>query len=417
MTNSEIVPGFDDLSGVKRRKQIVWEEEVELNKTRTKSRQWFFLPFISVILILLIMAGCGSCKWNLDLIDYSPLSGGDWNVSTPEEQGLDPMLLSELYFNAAKLETLYGLLVIKNGSLIAEKYFNEGSIDQLSGRQSATKSFTSALVGIALDQGYLSSLDQKMVEFFPEFDGQITDPRKEQITIRQLLQMRGGYPDEERTPPYFDIMFFSGDYHWVPHLVDFPLVCDPGAGFNYSNLTSHLLGVIVARACGTDLMSYAQANLFTPIDAVVADWTTDAGGYNMGHAEIYVTARDMAKFGLLYLNGGEYEGTPVLSADWIADSLERYSDNIKAGEWLTSRYGSFRDIGYGYQWWSGRVGDHHFDYAAGHGGQYIVLLHELDMVVVTTADPLHDMWDEDPWKYEGAINKMVGNFIKSLPNE
>ncbi|MEJ2013994.1 MAG: serine hydrolase, partial [Anaerolineales bacterium] len=142
----------------------------------------------------MILAGCGSCKWNLDLIDYSPLSGGDWNVSTPEEQALDPMLLSELYFNAAKLKTLYGLLVIKNGYLIAERYFNEGSIDQLSGRQSMTKSVTSALVGIALDQGYLTSLDQRMMEFFPEFDDQITDPRKEQITIRQLLQMRGGYP-------------------------------------------------------------------------------------------------------------------------------------------------------------------------------------------------------------------------------
>jgi CubicO group peptidase (beta-lactamase class C family) len=388
-----------------------------LTKTRTKSPQWFFLPFISVVLILLILAGCGSCKWNLDLIDYSPLSGGDWNVSTPEEQALDPMLLSELYFNAAKLKTLYGLLVIKNGYLIAERYFNEGSIDQLSGRQSMTKSVTSALVGIALDQGYLTSLDKRMMEFFPEFDDQITDPRKEQITIRQLLQMRGGYPDEERTPPYFDIMFFSGDYHWVPHLVDFPLVCDPGTGFNYSNMTSHLLGVIVARVCGTDLKSYAQANLFTPIDAEVADWTTDADSYNMGHSEIYLTARDMAKFGLLYMNGGEYEGTPVITTDWVENSLDRYSDNVKTGEWLTSRYGSFRDIGYGYQWWSGRVGDHYFDYAAGHGGQYLLLLHDLDMIIVTTADPLHDLWDADPWKYEGAINKMVGNFIKSLPNE
>jgi CubicO group peptidase (beta-lactamase class C family) len=393
------------------------EEKISSSASRSVSARQSILLETSAILVVLLLIGCGSCAWNIDLVDYTPLPGDDWKVATPAEQGLDPMLLSELYFNAAKLETLYGLLVIKSGYLIAEKYFNEGSIDQLSGRQSTTKSFTSALVGIALDQGYLSSLDQRMMEFFPEFDGQIADARKEQITIRQLLQMRGGYPDEERTPPYFDIMFFSDNWHWVPHLVDFPLVCDPGTGFNYSNLTSHLLGVIVARACETDLMSYAQANLFTPIDAVVADWTTDAEGYNMGHGEIYVTARDMAKFGLLYLNGGEYEGTPVLSADWVEDSLERYSDNIKTGEWLTSRYGSFRDIGYGYQWWSGRVGEHHFDYAAGHGGQYIVLLHELDMVIVTTADPLHDLWDADPWKYEGAINRMVGNFIESLPNE
>jgi CubicO group peptidase (beta-lactamase class C family) len=375
--------------------------------------------YISAILVVLLLASCACCVWNIDLIDYTPLPGEDWKVSTPAEQGLDPMLLSELYFNAAKLETLYGLLVIKNGYLIAEKYFNEGAVDQLSGRQSVTKSITSALVGIALDQGYLSSLDQKMMDFFPEFAEQITDPRKEQITIRHLLQMRAGYPDEERTPPYLDIMFFSDNWHWLPHLVDFPLVSDPGAAFNYSNLTSHLLGAIVARACGTDLKSYAQANLFTPLDGEVADWSADADGYNMGALEIYVTARDMAKFGLLYLNGGEYEGTRLLPAEWIRDSLQRYSENINIFGWLTSRYGYFRDIGYGYQWWSGRAGDHRFDYALGHGGQYIVLLHELDMIIVTTADPLYgpDLAGGGGWKYEEPINNMVGKFIASLPSD
>ena len=89
------------------------------------------------------------------------------------------------------------------------------------------------------------------------------------------------------------------------------------------------------------------------------------------------------------------------------------------GEWLTSRYGCFRDIGYGYQWWSARVGDHHFNYASGHGGNYIILLDELDMLIVTTADPLYgsDFAGEGGWKYEGAINNLVGKFIKSLPRE
>ena len=89
------------------------------------------------------------------------------------------------------------------------------------------------------------------------------------------------------------------------------------------------------------------------------------------------------------------------------------------GEWLTSRYGYFRDIGYGYQWWSARVGDHHFNYASGHGGNYIILLDELDMLIVTTADPLYgsDLAGEGGWKYEGAINNLVGKFIKSLPRE
>ena len=111
--------------------------------------------------------GCGSSTSALTTRSYTPLSEGDWPVSIPEEQGLDSKLLDKLYKDAAKLETLYGLLVIKNGYLIAEQYFNEGSIDQVSGRTSSTKSFTSALVGIALDQGCLQSVDQKMMDFFP----------------------------------------------------------------------------------------------------------------------------------------------------------------------------------------------------------------------------------------------------------
>jgi hypothetical protein len=162
---------------------------------RSKGRQRSFLLFTSVILILSMLVGCGPRTEDLEAVEYTPLPGDDWEVSTPAEQGLDPMLVAELYHNAAELETLYGLLVVKNGHLIAEGYFNEGSVEELFDRASATKSFTSALVGIGLDQGCLSSVDQKMMDFFPEFAGQIDDPRKEQITIRDLLQMRAGYPD------------------------------------------------------------------------------------------------------------------------------------------------------------------------------------------------------------------------------
>lgn len=375
----------------------------------------------SLILVLSILipaglVGCGPSTEELESVDYAPLSEGDWEVSTPEEQGLDPELLARLYHEAADLETLYGFLVIKNGQLIAEQYFNEGSIDQVSGRQSATKSFTSALVGIALDQGCLQSLDQKMIDFFPELAGEIKDPRKQQITIRHLLQMRGGYPDEERTSPLFEVMFFQGNWRFVPHLVDFPLTCDPGAAFNYSNLASHLLGVIVARACDTDLATLSQQHLFSPMNAELHGWQVDDDGYYWGCGEIYLSARDMAKFGLLFLNDGVHDGKQIISADWVGASFQRYSEKIIRG-WLTPKYGSFHDRGYGYQWWSSRSGDHYFWYASGHGGNYIILLHDLDMVIVTTADPLHDKWDDNPWKYEGAINKLVGKFIKSLPGE
>ncbi len=351
----------------------------------------------------------------LEAVEYTPLPGDDWEVSTPEEQGLDPMLVAELYLEAAQLPTLYGLLVIKNDHLIAEGYFNEGGPEQKSSRQSVTKSYTSALVGIALDQGCFSSVEEKMMDFFPEFAGQIDDARKERITIRDLLQMRAGYPWEEREPPYFDTLFFSGNWHWLPHLVDFPLTSDPGTEFKYSNLTSHLLGVIVARACGKDLKSYGEENLFTPIGAEVSSWYHDADNYNLGSMGIFVTARDMAKFGLLYLYHGVYEGDRVLPAAWVRESLQTYSERIhdnKLGLYL-------RDVGYGYQWWSARVGEHHFSFARGHGGQLVVLLYDLDMIIVTTADPLEspELASEGGWKYEGGIIELVGKFIKSLPKE
>ena len=390
---------------------------------RSRQRQPSFLVFTSAILILSILMlsgliGCGPSTGGLEAVDYTPLPGDDWKVSTPAEQGLDPMLVEELYQNAAELETLHGLLVVKNGHLIAEKYFNAGARDRKNQQQSVTKSFTSALVGIALDQGCLSSVDQKMLEFFPELAGQIDDPRKEQITIRDMLQMRSGYPWEETDPALFEALL-SADYHSL--VQGFPLTSDPGTEFQYSGLTSHWLGVIVARACDTDLKSFAQEHLFSPIDAELGDdWIKNWDGYYIGLAGMHVTARDMAKFGLLYLNDGEYEGKQVLSADWISDSLQRHSEGVNISGWIagvTSRYGYFRDLGYGYQWWSGRAGDRFFNYASGHGGQLIVLLDDLDLAIVTAAEPFWQQHDDQSWKHESAIIELVGKFIETLPGE
>ena len=382
----------------------------------SRRSQRSFLQFTIIVTALFSLVGCGPRIAGLESVDYTPLPGDDWEVSTPAEQGMDPMLVAELYHDAAELETLYGLLVIKNGYLIAEKYFNEGDVDRKNQLQSVTKSYTSALVGIALDQGCLSSVDQKMMEFFPEVGGQLDDPRKEQISIREMLQMRSGYPWEETDPALFEALL-SADYL---SLIDgFPLTRDPGTEFQYSGLTSHWLGVIVARACDTDLKSFSQEYLFSPIDAELGDdWIKNWDGYYIGLAGMHVTARDMAKFGYLFLNEGEYEGNQVLSPDWVRDSLQRYSEGVNISGWipvLTSRYGNFRDLGYGYQWWSARVGDQYFNYASGHGGQLIVLLDDLDMIIVTVSDPFWQQHDDQSWKHESAIIELVGKFINTLP--
>ena len=378
-------------------------------------RQYSLLIITIVLLVMLALPSSGPSIDDLLAVDYTPLLRDDWEVSTPEAQGLDPMLVAELYYNAAELETLYSLLVVKNSYLIAEDYFNEGSVDQKDRLQSVTKSYTSALVGIALEQGYLSSVDQKMLDFFPEVASQITDPRKEQITIRELLQMRAGYPWEETDPALWDGLL-SG--HYPPLIEEFPLIADPGTEFHYSNLCSNWLGIIVDRATGRNLKSYAEENLFLPLGVEAGEWGTDAEGHNNGAADLHLTARDAAKFGLLYLNDGEYEGNQVVPADWVHDSLQRYSEDINLTGGFPPNWGlSFRDIEYGYQWWSARVGEHRFDYAAGHGGQLIVLLDELEIVVVTTSYPFWLQHDAESWKHELEIMNLVGEFIKSLPNE
>jgi len=369
----------------------------------------FFLIF-STILILSMLAACGPSPEDLAAVDYTPLAGGDWEVSSPEAEGLDSDMVAKLYYDAAKLDSIYSLLIVKNGYLVAEKYFNEGSIDLKSNIQSISKSYISALVGLALEQGCLNSLDQPFLDFFPKYADQIEDPRKEEITIRHLLQMRSGYPWEESHPDLWEGML-TGDL--LSLMVHYPLVSDPGAVFHYSNVSTYFLGAIVARACDVDLREFAEKQLFAPIGAELGEWwPPEKNEYPMGFCCIHVTARDAAKFGLLYLNDGVFDEKQVISSEWVHDSLQAYS----TGEQLeyTPRVGpNFDRTGYGYQWWRFQSGDHESDAMLGHGGQTIALLDEFDMVVVAIGDPF---FLEDGWKYGKQLKNLVADFIASLPS-
>jgi CubicO group peptidase (beta-lactamase class C family) len=340
--------------------------------------------------------------------EYRPLPGDDWDASAPEAQGLDAELIDELYEKAAELETLYSLLVVKDGYLIAERYFNGGSVDGKTLIQSASKSYISALVGIAIEEGCLSGVDQKLIEFFPEVANEVTDPRKQAITIRQMLQMRSGYPDEETDAAYLEALYWGV---YPPLIEAFPLVSEPGTDFHYSNLTYSWLAILLERACGPDLRDFSRQHLFEPTDTEVGEWLKDREGNYIGSGGIHVTARDAARFGLLYLRDGAYEGAQVVPADWVRASLRTYSEGARDYGWGFA----FKDLGYGYGWWTARAGDHHFSFAWGHGGQLIVLLDELDVVIVTTADPFYGQHDGGSWKHEKATINLVGDLIESLP--
>jgi CubicO group peptidase (beta-lactamase class C family) len=347
------------------------------------------------------------CAESLDFVDYTPDGPDDWRISTPAEQGVDSTFLHTLYGKAANRSKVFSVLVVKNGYLIAERYFNGASEPQKPRLQSVTKSFTSALVGIAVREGCLSSVDQKMMDFFPELADRVRDPRKNRITIRQMLQMRAGYPWEESSDELFDILY--GGFR-PSLLADIDLAYDPGTDMEYSNLTAHLLGVIVARACQTDLKSFATEYLFHPLGIEPGEWIQDWEGYYNGHADLHLRPRDMAKFGLLYLNEGEFGGVQVVPSEWVRASLQTYSEDA----WDNKIGDNYADMGYGYQWWSANASGQRFNFAWGHGGQEIAVVDDLNLVVVITGDPQFGDHGGGSWGHEKAHLNLAADFIASV---
>jgi CubicO group peptidase (beta-lactamase class C family) len=343
-----------------------------------------------------------SCR---DIIQPQEINDG-WPVSTPEQQGVDQGKVAAAYQKAKRLDNIYSLLVVKNGFLIAEKYFNGQDISRANPTASVTKSFTSALAGIALREGILSGLDSKLADFFLEIDWQAVDPRKSQITIRQILQMRSGYPWEE-TDGYLDDLFSRSN--WIPLLAEFPLMADPGARWGYSNFMSHMMAVILSRAAGRSLLAFAQEFLFAPLEITVAYWPQDANGYYYGMGDMQFTPRNLARFGQLYLDKGLFNGRQVIPAEWIEASFQIYSPTTYGREIMSE----IRQLGYGYFWWSAVSGAHSYRYAWGHGGQMIAVIGDLNMVIVATAAP---QWgfDNTAWQKEKAVLELVGRLIASL---
>jgi CubicO group peptidase (beta-lactamase class C family) len=360
------------------------------------------------LIILLTVFFIPSCNKNpVDSTGYQPKEFQDgWQVSTAEEQGLDPQKLKEVYQAADQLKNIYSLLVVKNGYLVGEKYFNGQYFLVANPIASVTKSYTSAFVGIALQKKILTSLDQKLMDFFPELDWQKMDARKSQITIKQMLQMRSGYPWEE-FEGYLNRLFARGN--WIPLIKEFPLTSAPGSRFGYSNLTAHLMGIIVARAANRSLADFATTYLFDPMAIKIAWWPTDSLGYHKGGGDLYLTPRDMAKFGQLYLDKGLFKGIQLIPANWVAVSLQPYSFNIYGREILSY----IHQLDYGYFWLSATSGSYRYNFSWGHGGQMIVLLHDLNMVIVATAEPQAG-FDDAAWQKEKAVMDLVGKFISSL---
>lgn len=326
---------------------------------------------VLALIALILLPACGGVAPSptppafAPLPAYWPTTG--WRSTTPEEQGVDSQGLSAAlqYVDEANIN-LRSLTVIRNGYVVLDAYYQPFTADRQGIVASVTKSVTGALIGIAIQEGKIKSVNERVLSYFPELTVANRDARKDALTIENLLSMQPGLDcsDDalnggmERSP------------NWVQFTLDLPMKTDPGKNLVYCTAGTHLLSAILTRATGMGTRDYAQARLFDPLGIKATDyaWDADPQGIAIGGYGLHMRPGDMGKLGLLYLSGGKWDSTQVVPADWVTAStqIHAYGDNNK---------------NYGYLFW------HYPTYfaAEGMGEQKIMVVKDRNLVVVLTA--------------------------------
>ncbi len=298
-----------------------------------------------------------------------------WSTVTPESQGLnEQQLINTDKTIIEDYPNVYSLLIIKNGYMVYEKYYNGAKETSYNPVFSVTKSVLSALTGIAVREKLVQSTHQKVSELIPKYFDTIDNPRKKDITVENVLTMTGGLESIDKN--YYGF-FTSRD--WLQYSLERPLIDEMGSKFVYNTGLTQILSAVISEKSGMDTKAFAEKYLFDPLNIKVKRWDTDPTGCYGGGTGLYLTARDMAKFGMLYLNNGRWENKQIIPEDWVKAS------SIK-------QVGLDNNQDYGYLFWIKKLtnkttGKSYYTYRAdGAGGQKIVVIPELDMVIVVTAN-------------------------------
>ncbi|MFX1548275.1 MAG: serine hydrolase [Promethearchaeota archaeon] len=333
----------------------------------------------------------GSEDWTIKLWGDNPLippRASFWQTTSPEAQGMNSALINDMTDYIQQYNPLaHSFLVLRNGYLVAEQYYQTNNHiytrDCKHYIYSCTKSITSLLVGIAIEMGYIDSVHQKVLDFFPDRNISNIDSRKEALTLEHLLTMTSGMNWAEWNIATSDpgnsyrLMVESPD--WAQYVLDRPMDFDPGTVFNYNTGGSHLLSVIIQKVTGRTTLSFAQEYLFDPLNITAGDvlWFLDPSGVARGGSGLYLTPQDMAKIGYLYLQNGTwpFNGKQIVSSEWIQNATR---SNPHLGS--TNQYG--------YQVWFTSFTECNIKsyFAWGFNTQKIYIIPELDIVVVYTSE-------------------------------
>jgi len=274
-------------------------------------------------------------------------------------------------------------IVIQNDNILYEQYFNGASRDSIVTSFSIAKSFTSALIGIAISEGYIKSVDDPITNYLPELAER--DPAFKNITIRNLLMMSSGIKYEE-------FPFVSGDdvkTYYYPNLrqlalEDTHVVGSPGVEFLYNNYHPLLLGLILERATGTSVTDYLQEKIWDPVGVQYpGSWSLDENGFEKMESGINARAIDFAKFGRLFLHNGNWNGAQVVPAEWVAESTQADMSVDYASYYYDDFIFADGQGYYKYMWWGIQRDEQNYDFMAlGNHGQYIYISPQKNLIIL-----------------------------------
>lgn len=323
-----------------------------------------------------------------------------WRTCSPDEVGMDRELLKRVNEEILILQRLnvdvHSVIIIKNGYIIAEQYYSDYTVDSLHSIYSCTKSITSALLGIVIQEGHVQSVDTKMVDHFSEYNIENLTEEKQNITIEHLLTMSAGLEWYELEYPYGDER--NSFYQWVrsadrvQYVLDLPVINPPGTDYNYNTGISHLLSAIIQKTTGIRTDLYAEDRLFNYLGIEQYDWFIEPNGIPTGGHGMKLRPRDLARFGYLYLKNGKWENEQIIPENWVKTA----SDSHIKRKYLTDYY-------YGYQWW---VKPNEYYCAVGFGGQWMFIAPDHNLVAV-----FNNNFNEEEYLQFTTPERLFQNFI------
>ena len=285
------------------------------------------------------------------------------------------------------------IVISQRGKIVYEQYFNGYTKDSLHDTRSAFKSVTGLLTGIAIEKGFIKSVQEKVYPFFPEYKSyKNPDSRKGKMTIQHLLEMRSGYNCEEWNSTIDCEDEMEGSADWVKFSLDLPMLQEPGTAWSYMSSNAMILGGIIAHASKMPIDQFAGKYLFAPLGIRHYRWTKDPAGQGATAGSFYILPGDMVKIGELVLNKGLWQGKRVVSEKWIDEATQRITqiENFSNVKISGAKEAIPQPTWYGYTWYNEEVRTekttHNIVFASGNGGQYIMVIKDLGLVIVFTGN-------------------------------